>query len=242
MTTKDKNKDEKVEEQVEAKTSTPDVVVEKVAEAVADGSQETVEPVADEGEKKPEFSTPLEKVAPEPAAEGKRSDGHRREQSEDEQELIETVVRISRVAKVVKGGRRFSFSTISVVGDGKGRVGVGLGKANEVPGSIQKSFANAKRNMISTVMVNGTIPYEVSAKSGAGKVFLKPASEGTGVIAGGSIRAVVEAAGYRNILSKSLGSNNPVNVLRATVKALESLQSLKDISKLRGRTTDEIFH
>ena len=242
MTTTDKNKDEIVEEKVEAKTSTPDVVVEEVVEAVAEKTEETPEPAQEAAEKPAEFSTPLDKIEIEPAAQGKRSDGARREQSEDEQELIETVVRISRVAKVIKGGRRFSFSTISVVGDGKGRVGVGLGKANEVPGSIQKSFANAKRNMISTVMVNGTIPYEVSAKSGAGKVFLKPASEGTGVIAGGSIRAVVEAAGYRNILSKSLGSNNPVNVLRATVKALESLQSLKDVSKLRGRTTDEIFH
>jgi len=119
---------------------------------------------------------------------------------------------------------------------------VGLGKANEVPGSIQKSFAAAKRNMITTVMLDGTLPYEVEAKSGAGRVFLKPAAAGTGVIAGGSIRAIVEAAGYRNILSKSLGSNNPVNVLRATMKALGSLKSLKKICRLRDRTPDEVFH
>jgi len=165
-----------------------------------------------------------------------------REKTDDEQEFIETVVRISRVAKVVKGGRRFSFSAISVVGDGKGRVGVGLGKANEVPGAIQKSFEAAKKQMVQTVIVNGTLPYDVQAKSGAGKVLLKPASEGTGIIAGGSIRAVVEAAGFRNILSKSLGSNNPVNVLRAAVKALGSVKSLKEISQLRGRTSQEIFN
>lgn len=165
-----------------------------------------------------------------------------RERVDDEQEFIETVVRISRVAKVVKGGRRFSFSAISVVGDGKGRVGVGLGKANEVPGAIQKSFESAKKNMIKTVVLDGTIPYEISAKFGAGKVLLRPASEGTGIIAGGSVRAVVEAAGFRNILSKSLGSNNPVNVLRATIKALGSLKSMREICSLRDRGPEQIFH
>lgn len=165
-----------------------------------------------------------------------------REKVDDEQEFIETVVRISRVAKVVKGGRRFSFSAISVVGDGKGSVGVGLGKANEVPGAIQKSFEAAKKNMIKTVILDGTIPYEVEAKFGAGKVLLRPASEGTGIIAGGSVRAVVEAAGFRNILSKSLGSNNPVNVLRATIKALGSIKSLREICNLRDRSPEQIFH
>jgi len=232
MATKDKNRDEISEEQIDSKAPLPEVVKQEIEEqtVVAEGAADAAPSVSKE-------SAPQEKADPvEEGGQDSRLGG------EDEQEFIETVVRISRVAKVVKGGRRFSFSTISVVGDGKGKVGVGLGKANEVPGSIQKSFANARRNMISTVIVNGTIPYEVSAKSGAGKVFLKPASEGTGVIAGGSVRAVVEAAGYRNILSKSLGSNNPINVLRAAVKALESLQSLKDVSRLRGRTTEEIFH
>tara|TARA_Y100000589_G_scaffold243135_1_gene230744 strand:- start:25 stop:735 length:711 start_codon:yes stop_codon:yes gene_type:complete len=165
-----------------------------------------------------------------------------REKVDDEQEFIETVVRISRVAKVVKGGRRFSFSAISVVGDGKGSVGVGLGKANEVPGAIQKSFEAAKKSMIKTVILDGTIPYEVEAKFGAGRVLLRPASEGTGIIAGGSVRAVVEAAGFRNILSKSLGSNNPVNVLRATIKALGSIKSLREICGLRDRNPEQIFH
>ena len=165
-----------------------------------------------------------------------------REKGDDEQEFIETVVRISRVAKVVKGGRRFSFSAISVVGDGKGSVGVGLGKANEVPGAIQKSFEAAKKSMIKTVILDGTIPYQVEAKFGAGRVLLRPASEGTGIIAGGSVRAVVEAAGFRNILSKSLGSNNPVNALRATIKALGSIKSLREICGLRDKNPEQIFH
>lgn len=230
MATKDKNRDEISEETVDFKAP-----VNSETSPVLDDSVEVVEEVPlDSGlQATGEDASESQRVDPE------SGDGRL---GEPENEFIETVVRISRVAKVVKGGRRFSFSTISVVGDGKGNVGIGLGKANEVPGSIQKSFANARRNMVSTVIVNGTIPYEISAKSGAGKVFLKPASEGTGVIAGGSIRAVVEAAGYRNILSKSLGSNNPVNVLRATVKALGSLQSLKDVSTLRGKTTEEIFN
>ncbi|PCJ21613.1 MAG: 30S ribosomal protein S5 [Candidatus Cloacimonadota bacterium] len=161
--------------------------------------------------------------------------------SEDGQELIETVVRISRVAKVVKGGRRFSFSAVSVVGDGDGQVGVGLGKANEVPNAIQKSFEAAKKNMIKTVIVDGTVPHEVFVKVGAGKILLKPASPGTGIKAGGSVRAVVEAVGIKNILSKSLGSNNPVNVVKATIEALSQMKSIEEICELRGRTRDEIY-
>lgn len=163
------------------------------------------------------------------------------EMSEDGQELIETVVRISRVAKVVKGGRRFSFSAVSVVGDGDGQVGVGLGKANEVPNAIQKSFEAAKKNMIKTVIVDGTVPHEVFVKVGAGKILLKPASPGTGIKAGGSVRAVVEAVGIKNILSKSLGSNNPVNVVKATIEALSQMKSIEEICELRGRTRDEIY-
>lgn len=161
--------------------------------------------------------------------------------SEDGQELIENVVRISRVAKVVKGGRRFSFSAVSVVGDGEGQVGVGLGKANEVPNAIQKSFEAAKKNMIQTVIVDGTVPHEVYAKVGAGKILLKPASAGTGIKAGGSVRAVVEAVGIKNILSKSLGSNNPVNVVKATIGALSQMKSIEEICESRGRTRDEIY-
>jgi small subunit ribosomal protein S5 len=238
---------------VEAKTesvveapSEPQVENIKVQEKSSDGTSEAVKASSSEG--KQAQGAPSQETRGSARDTGDRRHSgprDRRPESEggdDEPELIETVVRISRVSKVVKGGRRFSFSTISVVGDGKGRVGVGLGKANEVPGSIQKSFAAAKRNMIKTVMLDGTLPYEVEAKAGAGRVFLKPAAAGTGVIAGGSVRAVVEAAGYKNILSKSLGSNNPVNVLRATMKALGSLKSLKSICRLRDKTPDEVFH
>lgn len=168
--------------------------------------------------------------------------GFRQREAASEEEFIETVVRISRVAKVVKGGRRFSFSVISVVGDGKGSVGVGLGKANEVPQAIQKSFEAAKKRMIKTVLSEGgTIPFEVKAKFGAGKVLLKPASAGTGVIAGGAVRAVVEAAGVKNILSKSTGSNNPVNVLRATMSALQQLKTPEQIARVRGRSVSKLY-
>ena len=170
-----------------------------------------------------------------------RSFSQREKDNAGEKEFIETVVRISRVSKVVKGGRRFSFSAISVVGDGNGSVGVGLGKANEVPQAIQKSFEAAKKRMIKTVIVESTIPFEVNAKFGAGKVLLKPAAPGTGIIAGGAVRAVVEAAGVKNILSKSTGSNNPVNVLRATISALKMLKTPDQISKVRGRSVGQIY-
>lgn len=228
---------EKENEVKEEAAVAPEQVEEKEVKA-EEVKEEAPVPAADEVSE-----TPLQKLDLEQNLSPKDVKSFsQREKTEDEQEFIETVVRISRVAKVVKGGRRFSFSAISVVGDGKGRVGVGLGKANEVPGAIQKSFEAAKKQMVQTVIVNGTLPYDVQAKFGAGKVLLKPASEGTGIIAGGSIRAVVEAAGFRNILSKSLGSNNPVNVLRAAVKALGSVKSLKEISQLRGRTSQEIFN
>jgi len=149
--------------------------------------------------------------------------------------LEERVVQINRVAKVVKGGRRFSFSAIVVVGDGAGHVGAGLGKAGEVPEAIRKGVEDAKKNLIKIPMVGTTIPHEVRTNYGASKVMLKPASQGTGVIAGGSVRAVVEAAGVRDILTKTLGSTNPVNVVRATVEALRSLHSAEELSARRGR-------
>ena len=148
--------------------------------------------------------------------------------------LEERVVQINRVAKVVKGGRRFSFSAVVVVGDGAGHVGVGIGKAGEVPESIRKGVEDAKKNMIRVPMIGTTIPHELRYKLGAAKVMLKPASQGTGVIAGGSVRAVVEAAGIRDILAKTHGSTNPVNVTRATIEALRSLHSAEELSARRG--------
>ncbi len=148
--------------------------------------------------------------------------------------LEERVVQINRVAKVVKGGRRFSFSAVIVVGDGAGHVGVGLGKAGEVPESIRKGVEDAKKNLIRIPMVGTTIPHEVNVEFGASRVMLKPASQGTGVIAGGSVRAVLEAAGVRDILSKIYGSTNPVNVSRATIEALRGLHSAEELGARRG--------
>jgi small subunit ribosomal protein S5 len=148
--------------------------------------------------------------------------------------LEERVVQINRVAKVVKGGRRFSFSAVVVVGDGAGHVGAGLGKAGEVPEAIRKGVEDAKKHIIKIPMVGTTIPHEVNVEFAASKVMLKPASQGTGVIAGGSVRAVLEAAGVRDILSKIYGSTNPVNVTRATLEALRGLHSAEDLSARRG--------
>ncbi len=149
--------------------------------------------------------------------------------------LEERVVQINRVAKVVKGGRRFSFSAVVVVGDGAGHVGAGLGKAGEVPEAIRKGVEDAKKNLIKVPLVGTTVPHEVRQQYGASIVLLKPASQGTGVIAGGSVRAVVEAAGIRDVLSKSLGSNNPVNVVRATHEALRSMRSAEELGRQRGK-------
>ena len=148
--------------------------------------------------------------------------------------LEERVVQINRVAKVVKGGRRFSFSAVVIVGDGQGHVGAGIGKAGEVPEAIRKGVEDAKKNLVRIPMVGTTIPHEVRAEYAAARVLLKPASQGTGVIAGGSVRAVVEAAGIRDILSKVHGSTNPVNVVRATIEALGDLSSAEEISTRRG--------
>ena len=157
----------------------------------------------------------------------------------DSIELKDRVVHISRVAKVVKGGRRFSFSAVVVVGDGNGHVGTGLGKANEVPEAIRKAVQNAKRMLIEVPLIDGTVPYEVVGVFGASRVVMRPASPGTGVIAGGGVRAVVESAGITNILTKSLGSNNPHNLVKAAINGLGQLRSPEKIAATRGPRVEE---
>ena len=159
-----------------------------------------------------------------------------------ESDLQENVVFINRVAKVVKGGRRFSFAAVVVVGDGKGRVGAGLGKAAEVAEAIRKGVEDAKKNMINVALKNGTIPHESLGIYGAGKVIMRPAAEGTGIKAGGPVRAVLALAGVRNVLTKSLGSSNPINMVKATLDGMAKLEYVQTVAALRGKTVDEIYN
>ncbi len=164
----------------------------------------------------------------------------RQQQQMEDTGLIDKVVRINRVAKVVKGGRNFTFTALVVVGDGEGSVGYGLGKAQEVPEAIRKGMEKAKRNMKKVAILNGTVPFEVLGHAGSGRVLLKPASPGTGLIAGGGIRAVLEAAGVTDILTKCIGSHNTQNIVRATMAGLQSLCTKEEVAKRRGLNPEEI--
>jgi small subunit ribosomal protein S5 len=163
---------------------------------------------------------------------------HRNNNAGDD--LMEKLVAVNRVAKVVKGGRQFGFTALTVVGDGNGKVGFGYGKAREVPLAIQKAMEKARANLTTVSIVNGTLQYPLNARHGAAKVYMQPASEGTGVIAGGAMRAVFEAVGVRNVLAKCNGSRNPINLVRATISGLQNMKSPQDIAAKRGKTVEEI--
>ncbi len=166
---------------------------------------------------------------------------NRKKRKKEENIYEERVVDIARVTKVVKGGRRFRFSALVVVGDKKGQVGFGTGKAQEVPDAIKKAIEEAKKNFVKVPMYGNTIPHEITGIHGGGRVFLKPAAEGSGVIAGGPVRAVVEAAGVADILSKSLGSDSPINIIRATFNAIDNLRTAEQVARTRGKTAKEIL-
>ncbi len=171
-----------------------------------------------------------------------QKDNRRPRRKREEKLFEERVVNINRVTKVVKGGRRFRFSALVVIGDKKGNVGFGTGKAQEVPDAIKKAIEDAKRNLIKVPMYGKTIPHEITGKFGAGEVFLKPAVSGTGVIAGGPVRAVIELAGYEDILSKSIGSSTPINIVRATFDGITRLRTAEQVARTRGLTVEEILH
>ena len=176
-----------------------------------------------------------------PRRNGPRRNGPRRNGPRAEKEFEERVVTINRVTKVVKGGRKFRFAALVVIGDKKGRVGFGTGKANEVPDAIRKASEAAKRNIINVPNIHGTIPHEVDGKFGSGHVFIRPASQGTGIIAGGPVRAVVELAGYSDIISKCIGSRTPINMVRATMEGLASLKTVQQVAELRDKKVEEIY-
>ncbi|TVR21152.1 MAG: 30S ribosomal protein S5 [Anaerolineaceae bacterium] len=174
-------------------------------------------------------------------ADNRRERRERRDRDEEREELDERVVDIKRVAKVIKGGRRFAFRTVVIVGDNKGTIGIGVGKARAVPDSIRKASERARQNMVTVALAGSTIPFQVTARYGGAKVFLKPASPGTGVIAGGGVRAVLEAVGISDILTKSQGSPNLLNVTMATLAALQQLRSPQDIAAMRGKPVEELL-
>ena len=162
------------------------------------------------------------------------------EKYQGSEELLEKLVKVNRVAKVVKGGRQFGFTALTVIGDGNGKIGVGYGKAKEVPLAIQKAMEKARRDMVKISIINGTLHYPLVGRHGAARVYMQPASEGTGIIAGGAMRAVLELVGVQNVLAKCYGSTNPVNVVRATVNALKSMESPESVASRRGKTVEEI--
>ncbi|MFC4729783.1 30S ribosomal protein S5 [Coralloluteibacterium thermophilus] len=174
----------------------------------------------------------------------RESRGRDRDRNREEVDdgMVEKLVAVNRVSKTVKGGRQFTFTALTVVGDGSGKVGFGYGKAREVPVAIQKSMEIARRNMAAVDLNNGTLWHPVKAGHGAARVYMQPASEGTGVIAGGAMRAVLEAVGVKNVLAKAVGSRNPINLVRATVKGLQAMQSPERIAAKRGKTVEEILH
>jgi small subunit ribosomal protein S5 len=175
-------------------------------------------------------------------AEQRESRGRGRDREEVDDGMIEKLVAVNRVSKTVKGGRQFTFTALTVVGDGAGKVGFGYGKAREVPVAIQKSMEQARRGMSAVDLNNGTLFHQVKANHGAAKVFMMPASEGTGVIAGGAMRAVLEAVGVKNVLAKATGSRNPINLVRATIRGLESMHSPSKIAAKRGKKVEDLVH